>query len=298
MSSPENHPRSQLGNRPERIRLGESEYDFVITQRDGRSAVYKSEDSYMRIGESKKIHADLAFHKGMEDAGFPVAKLLTEGEQDGQAYFIESSLGDRHLGKVFAEDVEANGSISESSFEQLVTVAELFAHAQLSTESERKDYDGFSKGILLDSLCDELPEHATKLQDRFNQVRERTVELPFVITHGDFNPNNLYPAGVIDLEDSFNAPYGYDLVSAITHINYFPDSRDYEFFAKYRFTSAQKQQFFERMDAISIKAGLPPLSQFEEDFEFCRSVWLAARMFHLPKLQKFRYDMVIEKFLQ
>lgn len=270
----------------------------MVGQRGGQSAVYKSADSYVRIGESEKIHADLALHKSMEEAGFPVAKVLAEGEQNGQAYFIETSLGDKHLGKVFAEDVEQNGVISDEDFEQLLTVAERFARAQLTTRSETKNYEEFSRGIWFDRLCDELPEHAVKLRARFAEVQERTAGLPFVITHGDFNPNNLYEAGVIDLEDSFHAPYGYDLVSAISHINYFPDSRDYEFFAKYRFTPDQKQEYFERMDAISVEAGLPPLSQFEEDFEFCRALWLAANLPHVPKLQKFRYDMVIEKFLQ
>ena len=71
---------------------------------------------------------------------------------------------------------------------------------------------------------------------------------------------------------------------------------DYEFYAKYRFTPEQKREYFKRMDAISVEAGFPPLSQFEEDFKFCRALWLAANLPHVPKLQQFRYDMVIEKF--
>lgn len=297
MSSPEN-PYRRRGIRPEKITLCESVFEYVIAQRDGKTAIYRSTDSYMRIGETKKIHSDLALHKKMERTGFPVAELLAEGEYNGQAYFIEASLGDKHLGNVFAEDVEKNGHIDEIAFEQFLAVTEEFAHAQLTTSSETRDYGEFSHGVLLEELCRELPEHQTRLDNRFAQVRERTAQLPFVLTHGDFNPNNLYPSGVIDLEDSFYAPYGYDIVSAISHINYFPDSKDYEFYAKYRFDPEQKKQYFERLDAVSTEAGLLPLSQFEEDFEFCRAVWLAARLPHVPNLQKFRYEMLIDKFLE
>ena len=290
--------RNQPGARPERIHLEGQEFSFVTGQRGGASAVYKSENTYIRIGNPEKIHADLALHKKMEEAGFPVAKVLMEGEENGQAYFIESSLGEKHLGKVFAEDVEKEGIISNERFEEFLSVAEQFARAQLTTRTETKDYEEFATGVLLERLCNELPDYAEKLRSRFEKVRERTAMLPFVITHGDFNPNNLYPEGVIDLEDSFHGPYGYDLVSAFSHINYFPNSKDYEYYAKYRFTADQKRQYYERLDAISIEADLPSLSEFEEDFEFCRAIWLVADNPNTPKLQKFRYDLIIEKFLQ
>jgi len=47
-------------------------------------------------------------------------------------------------------------------------------------------------GISTKRLCEELPEYANRLRARFDEVRDRTVTLPFVLTYGDFNPNNLY----------------------------------------------------------------------------------------------------------
>lgn len=206
-------------------------------------------------------------------------------------------MGIRTWGALFANDVKKEGVITAEQFEAFILITEQFARAQLTTSNDAQNYLEFAEGVLLEELSEELPEHAEGLRIRFQEVQERTKQLPFVVTHGDFNPNNLYSKGVIDLEDSFHAPYGYDLVSAVSHINYFPDSKDYEFYAKYRFTYEQEQKYFERMDAISIEAGLPPLSQFKEDFEFCRAVWLAAKLNHIPKLQKFRYDLLISKFL-
>lgn len=289
------NPRTQLGQRPEQILISGDTFAFVRGQRGDASAVYKSADAFMRIGNPAKILKDLAIHKSMEDAGFPVAKLIAEGELGDQAYFVEASLGHEHMGELFAHDTETQGSISTERFSDFASLAETYAHAQLSTGTG--EISSLKKGILLDDLCEELPEYADKLRARYEIVEENTKGLPNVLTHGDFNPNNLYPKGVIDLEDSFYAPYGYDLISAITHINYFPDSKEYEYFAKYRFTPSQQEEYLNRLDAISIEAELPPVSSFYDDLEFCRAVWLAAKIPHVPKLQKFRYDLLVEKFL-
>lgn len=289
--------RKQPGIRPEILEIDGHEFAFVTRQRDDQSAVYRSANAYLRIGNPGRIERDIAQHKVMEDAGFPVAKMISEGEHDGELYMVESSLGEKHFGGLFADDVEHTGNIKNATFEQFVSLAEKFAQAQLGTRESAGNYDAFAAGIFLNQLCQELPEYAEKLRARFDTAMEHFAVLPFVITHGDFNPNNLYPRGVIDLEDCFTGPYGYDLVSAIAHIDSFPNSGEYEYSAKYRFTSAQAKVYLERMNAISSNAGLPPLSDFFEDFAFCRAVWLAAEIPSTPKLQKFRFDYVVQQFL-
>jgi hypothetical protein len=289
--------RKQPGTRDEKIKVEGKEFEFVTNQRDYQSAIYRSPEAYLRIGKPERIQKDLAFHRTMEEAGFPVAKVLAEGERDGEAYFIETSLGDTHFGDIFARDIEREGSISEESLEQFISVCELFARAQLGTRSGHTNYDEFAQGILLDTLSKEMPEQAVSLKERFSSVKVATAELPSVITHGDFNPNNIYPTGVIDLENSFHAPYGYDLISAIAHIDSFPDSEEYEYFAKYRFSRAQVEEYMRRMKSVSQDADLKPLSETRGDFEFCRAVWLAADIPNVPKLQSFRFEYVIKHFL-
>lgn len=291
-------PRNKPGERLEHIEILGDVFTFVRAQRGDASAVYRSKNAFMRIGKAEKILKDLTIHKTMEQAGFPIAKRIAEGEFEGESYFIEESLGEEHLGAIFANSVEKNGSIADGTFEEFVSLSEKYANALIKTDTGLRDGGTLRDGILLDTLCKELPEHAAALESRFEKVLENTKHLPTVLTHGDFNPNNLYPGGVIDLEDSFYAPYGYDLVSAITHINYFPDSKDYEYFAKYRFTLDQKKAYFERLDTVSTQHKLAPLSTFEKDFEFCRAVWLAAKIPHLPKLQQFRYTLLIDTFLR
>lgn len=281
----------------DRIEIQGKTFEFVKVQRDGNSAIYKSNDSYLRIGESHKIHSDLALHKRMESAGFPVARLIAEGELDGKVYFIESSVGEKTLSATFAEEAETTGVISEGSFNQFLNITDQFARAQLHTQTSERDFEGFADGIHLDILCQELPDYAEKIQARFKKLQERTSELPFVISHGDYNPHNLYPGGVIDLEDSYHAPFGHDLIGGIVSIDYFPDSKEFEYFAKYRFSEEQKKKYLNLLDEICNEQGLPRLSDFQFDFEFTRAVWLLVRMHKWPKIQKFRYDKFIEKFL-
>jgi len=252
----------------------------------------------LRIGDRERIERDLARHRQMAEAGFPLATILSEGTSDGQSYFIESSLGEKHLGARFADDIEQTGAIRPELFEKFVLVVEKFARAQLNTRDVGNQISGLEAGILLSKLLEEMPEHSSSITERFNQAQNKLKELPLVLTHGDCNPNNLYPEGIIDLEDSFQGPYGYDLVSAIEHINSFPDSREYEYFAKYRFTPEQKKQFYDRLDAISVESGLLPLSEYAEDLEYCRAVWLAADIPRTPKLQKFRFDALVNRFLR
>lgn len=283
---------------PESIDLGGMHFDFVKVQRSGRSAVYKGRESYLRIGSPDKIHRDLELHKRMQSAGFPIAKLLVEGESDGKAYFIESSVGEKTLSKIFEEETETAGTINQESLNQFLNITEKFARAQLRTQISERDFDGFAQGIHLDVLCKELPQYAEKIQTRFKGVMQRTGRLPFVMSHGDFNPHNLYPGGAIDLEDSYYAPFGHDLIGGVVSIDYFPDSRGFEFFAKYQFSADQQRQYFALLDGICRATELPPLSNFKNDFEFTRGIWLLVRMKEWPKIQKFRYDLFIERFLK
>ncbi len=282
---------------PPVIEIEGKKFEFVVLQRQGETAVYKTDGEYLRIGKPEHVKKDLDLHKKMEAFGFPVAPLVAEGDHDGMYYFIESSLGEKHLGKLFAEDVSERGQISEENFQTFLSITERFALAQLKTATNVQSFEEFAEGFQLSTILAELPHEAERIRRRYASAVERLAVLPFVITHGDFNPNNMYGNGVIDLEDSFYAPFGYDPVTAIVHINYFPDSESYEYFARYRFTEGQVRGYYAALDGIAASSGLPPLSGFAEDFEFARAVWSSVNMKEWPRLQKWRFDRLTSKFL-
>ena len=260
------------------------------------SDVYRSENSYLRIGAPDVIGRTIRIHREMESAGFPVARMLSEGVQGGRRYFIEESLGDVTFRLLFTRETETTGKVSDKTFDAFADVAKKFLHAQAKARTP-SDARGFAAGIHLDVLAEELPQYRLSLPMRFERILQRLEIFPFVLSHGDLGPANMYPRGVIDLEDSFPAPFGFDAISALTTIDWFPDGSEYEFPAKFRFTSDQRHRYLTMIDEVAVREVLPALSPYLGDLDFFRAVWLCARMGEWPNIQKWRYDRFIREYL-
>lgn len=281
---------------PDSIELDGKTYEHVKTQR-GQLSVYRSDDSYMRIGPSDAIERDLSTHHDMEHAGFPVPRVLRRGTIEYGDYFIEQSLGDKTFRMIFAEDYAELGAVSDMHFNEFVRITESLLRAQLATRGGVLDRDEFAGGIHLDILKAELPAAADAIERRFDAALARTSPLSPVLSHGDYGPPNVYPLGIIDIEDAFHAPFGFDAVSGICTIDWFPFGDQYEFRAQYRFTTEQVARYYAMCDGVCAQAGLPALSAFKDDLEFFRAVWLTVRMHEWPHIQKFRYDLFASKYL-
>ncbi len=276
--------------------IGGKDFTLVVTQRVG-SSVYRGNGEYLRIGPPEVIERNLLLHRMMEREGFPVAPLISEGEHDGQRYFIEKSLGNKRLNDTFADDLTARGSISDEHFQDFLEVAKKFTAAQLKTRTDTKDADAFAQAVHLPTLCKELPEYADRLRRRFTSALQKLKDVPYVLTHGDFNPANIYPSGVIDFEDAFYGPMGYDNVTALITTDWFPASKEFEYFQRYHYIERQKKEYFDAIDRIFIAAGLEPLSSTAGELAFLRSIWHVVRMAEWPKIQKWRYDKFIATYL-
>lgn len=267
-------------------------FNWVKTQRDGLTAIYTDNSTFLRIGSPEKIKKDLSVHKKLEEYNFPVAKLLDEGQIGEMSYFTETSLGSEHFGTLFKEEFNEHGQITDETFNKFLVVCGKFVDSQLKTATTQKDWDGFRTAIHLDLICAELPEYKEKILNAYKIVEKRLSVLPFVITHGDFTPFNILPEGIIDTENVFSGPAGYDIGGILAIPNWFPDSTEYELHQVYKLTPEQKQKFLEMVDSIYVNNSLPKISDFLEEFNFTRGMWFAARMSRFPKLQEFRYALL------
>ncbi len=224
----------------ENLTIDGQSFQLLGTQRGGAS-VYRGAGTYLRIGEPRTIERDIALHRMMEKAKFPVAQIVQEGLHGTQGYFVELSLGDASFRALFQADVEASATISADNFKSFVSVSKQLLNAQVKNADGTWDVGEFAGGIKLSQLCRELPAHAHEIQERFMKAAKKLSVLPKTLTHGDCNPANMYRGGIIDLEDSFYGPFGYDVISALTSIDWSPERRDYEFYAQYRFSEEQKK---------------------------------------------------------
>lgn len=288
---------------PSRFEVENQEFTLVKIQRDGITAIYKGNNLFLRVGDTERILKDLQIHREMLELGFPVAEIVSDGFIDDYRYFIETSLGDDNFSAIFTQEVSEIGKISEENFGDFLNIAKKLGQSQLKTMSSERDFIKFSKDIHLAMLLEELPEYAEKIKTRFEKAVSSLSRLPFVLTHGDFNPFNTHRKGIIDLENASYAPFGYDIISGVGTTDYFPfskdhQSKDFEFVTGYIFSQKQKDVYFEIFDLLSLEFNLPKISKFREDLMFTRAIWLLVGMHKWPKLQEFRYRKFINEYLQ
>lgn len=271
-------------------------YDKVVERRNG-TAVYRGVDTFARVGSETVLNHDKRLHRQIESLGFPVAKLLSEGKVGEFSYYTETSLGTQRITDLFASDMKAIGEISDEHFEQFLGVTRKCCEVQLHTATDEKDVEAFAHGIQIDVMEKERPDLVKSIRTRFESAVRELEALPFVLTHGDLNPANMFPTGVIDFEDVFSAPFGYDVVTALVTTDWFPLDEGYEYRARYRFSTEQKEVFMTTFDDIFTAAGLKSFSSYFDSLSFCRGVWHVVRMDKYPLIQKWRYELFERQFL-
>jgi hypothetical protein len=279
------------------IIIDKKEFQLIKVQRMKTTAIYKHKDSYLRIGDPVIINHDLENHQRLMSLGFPVAKILEQGSLNNQNYYLEQSLGDSSFSELFADDFRNYGIISDNTFDEFLKSITLFANAQVTTITDHYNYETFAQTIHLEALCKELPEYAVVIRSMFENSKNKLTHYPFVLSHGDLCAHNMFPDGIIDFENVNYAPFGYDLVGALIHIDYFPDNQGSACSAAYRFNPEQKKKYFELIDSLADSLNLPCFSKYAEAFEFCKAIWLLVGTHAWPDLQKFRYNLFIERFL-
>ncbi len=280
----------------ETLTIDGQSFKLLGTQRGGAS-VYRGAGTYLRIGDRETITRDVTLHRLMEKAKFPVAQIVQEGELAHRSYFLELSLGEASFRAQFQKDMDASAAISAAKFKSFLSVSKQLLSAQVKMADGAWDVEEFAWGAKLTSLCRELPAHADDIRARFVKAAKRLSVLPKTLLHGDCSPANMYQGGIIDLEDSFYGPVGYDQISALMTIEWSPERRDYEFFAQYRFSEEQKKEYLKTIDAIGKKAGIPSISEYADDLAYCRALWLCAGMHEWPMTQQWRFEKLIDTYL-
>ncbi|MEK7098424.1 MAG: aminoglycoside phosphotransferase family protein [Patescibacteria group bacterium] len=280
----------------QRLFLDGISFELLGEQRSG-AAVYRGEGAYLRIGEKSAIARDLLQHRLMEEAQYPVAGIISEGELGHRGYFIEKSLGTRSFRAAFQEDCDEHSRISHANFNDFLHVIKKLHGAQLKSRAAGWNVQDFAAGVNVTKLSSELPAYREAVEGRFMQAVEQLKRLPGALQHGDCNAANTYRGGIIDLEDSFFGPVGYDAVSALMSIEWSPETRDHEFYAQYRFTPEQRATYLKTLSVLNAKVKAPPLSTHFDDLAYCRAIWLCSGMHAWPRLQQWRFEKLIREYL-
>ncbi len=276
-------------------------YHYVKTRNHEPVSVYKGDGCFLRIGPKEIIQEEIDFHKNLLRLGFPIADFLESGEHEELFYFTESSLGENNLSYLFKENLSNDRIVSEHDFEIFLNITRKYLEAGLRTISQKVFEAGkFEKMIHFDFILEELPLLKDKTSEAMKRAEENINRLPIVLSHGDFNPYNIFPKGVIDWERAGEAPLGYDITTNISQFLFFPFSGDFEHVANYNFSNEQISKYWAEIDKICISKGFPKISDYFNDFLFARCIWSVVRMDRTPKLQKWRnaqYEKILDVYL-
>ena len=132
--------------------------------------------------------------------------------------------------------------------------------------------------VLEKSLIDEIEK----------KITNNLTPLPKVWVHGDFTIFNLFPNGIIDLEDSHINHMGYDVFSLLTHVYRFP--QHLERAERKRSSTFTAQQVEKGIKFLSIDIDLFDQDIFASLFLY-RGARSTQKMNKTPVLRDFRYTM-------
>lgn len=241
--------------------------------------IYRSLDGslYLRTGNEMAIRAEAEFAKAAWREGFPVPEVTDAGVfATGVGYFVETSAGIEDFGRLLGREFAETGRISDVLFEAYCGVTLRFLAAQLKPSCRQPWPSQLREGVRLENVLRENPDVPENLFERaVAKAEERTRELPLVLTHGDMTPFNVMPGGVIDFEERFIAPAGYDAITCVTFQRFWdhplPDGSGT--MRSYDFNRTQIDGYLREMDTTCAAAGTPALSPFFDDFLTLKAIW-------------------------
>ncbi len=264
-----------------------------VSERRAMTHVYQSGDqeSFLRMGPASVIRANLEQHSRLSKAGIPLPEVTWSGTLATGYAYIERSLGREHYGDIISREQVASRKISDSTFQHLLDLTRAL-HSSAAKLTSARDWNSLREVANISNLKRLRPDFSQRLEQAWDKMAATFAALPWVFTHGDFTPFNIFPKGIIDLEDAHYGPLGYDLASLMSTHAWFPDNRQIEFFRLYAYSPSQQKAFFD------LAAQLYPGRLTEDVYEIIeaqsmlRGMWACVLTHHLPKLQEFRFELM------
>lgn len=240
--------------------------------------VYRSPDGkkILRTGSPDGIAQEAKFVREISRRGFPTPEVTGSGlTKDGLGYFIETSVGEQHFGDIFREEYAKHGGIQDASFNVFASICLRFVEAQLKPENQQKGPSQLREGIQLANVVEENSDLSSLLEDAVAAAEAQIGDLPLVLSHGDLTPFNTLERGVIDFEQRFVAPVGYDAITCVTFHRFFdhPKPDGTGTMRNWEFRSEQMSDYLTRLDSLCERAEIPALSHYFDDFLMLKSVW-------------------------
>ena len=117
--------------------LNGTSFEVIKPARLREGMVLKAGDVFARIGPKESIIEEQIHTVSLYNRGFPVPRVLTSGEIDGNWwYFTETSLGHDTFHKIFTAEYRQHGYVTETSYVSYLQVIEAYAKAQSNPDNK------------------------------------------------------------------------------------------------------------------------------------------------------------------
>jgi len=265
--------------------------DFTVIKpsrlREGKVLHNDTNNLYARLGE-KEITLEEQIHTtALRKKGFPVPEVIYSGNYGDEWYFIEKSLGKVPFHKLFVEEYQASGSVSNTSFKKYLDVIKRYSLAQMHPKNTTDvSAEAFVTALIPRERV--IPSYAyfkhdvKKYEQAIEQATARLSDAHMGILQFDLNPYNILENGIIDFELVGYGPVGYDsLMSAIWAGTWFTNYPS-RYPIGYRLTDQQVEQNRQRIDRLAETHGYPKPSNYLNEFLLLKCAW-AASGFYPPQ---------------
>ena len=243
----------------------------------GKVFAAQDKSEYLRTANPTEIAGEVNLTKDLYERGFPVPEVLATGTlENGTAYYIEKSIGERVLGEIFMDETKAQGRVSDESFNVFIDVIKKYCEAQFNP----KNFVPHDKDTLagITALANVMrnnppsPEMHAMFTEAYKKASERVMALPWGYIQADLNAFNILHDGIIDFELAGFGPVGYDALTNIHFGRMWPKER-----VAYVFSDDQVAKYIAEIDKVAREKGLPNMSEYENDFLVLKAIWSSGK---------------------
>ncbi|WKZ23991.1 MAG: phosphotransferase [Candidatus Dojkabacteria bacterium] len=254
----------------------------------------------MRIGKTEDLEKEIALQSYLQQHNYPVPHVIDHGIYEGNTFFIEENTGNETLAQSF---VKQSGTQTEEQRTLLFELLTKYAEAQSLTVKNENYAQRFLEGAYYDEVAENEArgDLKKKMADAKTKLLHDLASVPYVFSHGDFNPWNIFPKAVIDFEYHLWAPFGYDLITCVLHDYNFPSESTLEIRRSNEFPEDFRSKVINYVFEFSKNQLNTSIDNIVESIYLPKLTFSSAHMDRMPKIQQWRFNLLeacIDKYLE
>jgi|GEM_PF-823382 len=243
----------------------------------GQGFVSQDGTEYLRTANAAEIAEEVNLTKDLFERGFPVPEVVSTGMlENGTAYYIEKSIGERVFGDIFMDETKAEGCVRDATFDAFLAVMKKYCKAQFDQKNfVPQDMEALAGIVAFENVMRNnppSPEESSAFFEAYERVSKRVAALPWGYVQADLNAFNVLHGGVIDFELAGFGPVGYDAITGVHFGRMWPKER-----VAYVFSDDQVAMYIAEIDKVAQENGLPSMSEFENDFLVLKVIWSSGK---------------------